>query len=58
MKNENLVKNWIEFSDMDANVANFTFLNMYPKPVELICYHCQHMAQKALNDMNTVCEWC
>lgn len=48
MKNENLVKNWLEFSDMDASLADFTFKNMHPKPLELICYHCQQATEKAL----------
>lgn len=48
MKNENLVKSWIEFSDMDASLADFTFHNMNPKPLELICYHCQQAAEKSL----------
>ena len=48
MKNESLVKNWIEFADMDANMASFTFENMHPKPLELICYHCQQAAEKIL----------
>ena len=48
MKNENLVKSWLDFSDMDASLANFTFENMHPKPLELICYHCQQAAEKAL----------
>lgn len=48
MKNENLVKNWLEFADMDANLAEFTFENMHPKPLELICYHCQQAAEKSL----------
>ena len=48
MKNENLVKNWLDFADMDANMAEFTFNNMHPKPLELICYHCQQAAEKAL----------
>ncbi|MBP5602343.1 MAG: HEPN domain-containing protein [Treponema sp.] len=51
MKNENLVKSWIEFADMDANLAVFTFENMYPKPLELICYHCQQAAEKILKAM-------
>lgn len=33
---------------MDASLADFTFANMYPKPLELICYHCQQAAEKAL----------
>ena len=48
MKNENLVKNGLEFADMDASLAEFSFANMHPKPLELICYHCQQAAEKAL----------
>lgn len=48
MKNENLVKDWLEFADMDAKLANFTFENMHPKPLEIICYHCQQAAEKML----------
>ncbi len=48
MQNEKLVKNWIDFADMDAKLAEFTFTNMYPKPLELICYHCQQSAEKML----------
>ena len=48
MKNEALVRNWLEFADMDANLAEFTFENMHPKPLELICYHCQQAAEKSL----------
>ena len=48
MKNEKLVQKWLEFADMDFSLAQFTFSNMYPKPLELICYHCQQAAEKAL----------
>lgn len=48
MRNESLVKSWLEFADMDADLADFTFDNMHPKPLELICYHCQQAVEKAL----------
>ena len=48
MKNESLVKSWLDFAEMDANLALFTFENMHPKPLELICYHCQQAAEKNL----------
>lgn len=57
MKNENLVKNWLEFADMDASLAEFSFANMHPKPLELICYHCQQAAEKALADKKRIVEW-
>ena len=48
MKNDALVKTWLDFAEMDSNLADFTFQNMYPKPLELICYHCQQAAEKAI----------
>jgi len=37
--NDDLVKEWYRFAMMDLNAA--IYLNtMYPKPLEIICYHC------------------
>ena len=43
-----LVKEWYRFAMMDLNAA--TTLNQYmePKPLEIICYHCQQSAEKML----------
>mgnify|MGYP002624503303 CR=1 FL=1 len=57
MKNEKLVQKWLEFADMDFSLAQFTFANMHPKPLELICYHCQQAAEKALSDARRIVVW-
>jgi HEPN domain-containing protein len=41
------VQEWIRFAEMDLNSANI-LSNHYPKPVEIICYHCQQSAEKIL----------
>ena len=39
---------WLEMAKTDYGVANHLFDNYYPKPLEIICYHCQQAAEKAL----------
>ena len=46
MKNEQTVKLWFQFAEMDYSTALFVNGNMYPKPLEIICYHCQQSAEK------------
>ncbi len=48
MKNESDVKEWIRFADMDVLSANHLNEIQYPKPLEIICYHCQQAAEKML----------
>jgi len=45
---DNIVKEWIKFSDMDLNTAKHISMTMNPVPLEIICYHCQQSAEKAL----------
>lgn len=42
-----LYKEWFEFAKRDLESAKF-LLNMYPKPIEIICYHCEQSAEKYL----------
>ena len=48
MKNSDVVKEWIAFAEMDYLTAKHLYENMYPKPLEIICYHCQQCAEKLL----------
>lgn len=48
MKNESDVKEWIRYADMDVISANHLNEIQYPKPMEIICYHCQQAAEKML----------
>jgi len=39
---------WLKFSDMDLMTAKHLWETMQPQPLEIICYHCQQAAEKAL----------
>jgi HEPN domain-containing protein len=45
---DDLVAEWIKFSDTDLATAKHLYENMRPMPLEIICYHCQQSAEKAL----------
>ena len=45
--NSTLVKEWYNFAEMDLISANH-LMSLVPIPVEIICYHCQQSAEKAL----------
>lgn len=47
MNNKDVAKEWFEFAMRDLKSAKF-LLNMYPKPIEIICYHCEQSAEKYL----------
>lgn len=38
---------WFIYVQMDYNSADY-LQNMYPMPIEIICYHCQQCAEKLL----------
>ena len=48
MKNEKTLKEWMEFARMDFLAAKHLYQHMYPKPLEIICYHCQQAIEKLL----------
>ena len=39
---------WLLSAETDLNVAQHLFETYYPKPIEIICYHCQQSAEKAI----------
>ncbi len=43
----NIVKEWLDYANRDLRSAKY-LLDMRPIPVEIICYHCQQAAEKAL----------
>lgn len=47
MDNKEVAKEWFEFARIDLESAKF-LINMYPKPIEIICYHCEQSAEKYL----------
>jgi HEPN domain-containing protein len=46
--NEDLVKEWYKFAEMDFITARHLFDTLHPKPLEIICYHCQQTVEKFL----------
>jgi HEPN domain-containing protein len=41
------ISEWIAYSDRDLSSAKY-LCGMNPKPLEIICYHCQQSAEKML----------
>lgn len=39
---------WLRFAKTDLGVAEHLDKEYYPKPFEIICYHCQQAAEKAV----------
>ncbi|RKI39393.1 HEPN domain-containing protein [bacterium D16-51] len=48
MQNNELIKEWLDFADMDFQTVKYLYENMRPKPLEIICYHCQQAVEKLL----------
>lgn len=42
-----IVKEWLDFANRDISSARY-LLGMNPVPLEIICYHCEQAAEKAL----------
>ena len=42
------VQRWLDFADNDLAVAKHLLETFHPKPLEIICYHCQQSAEKAI----------
>lgn len=43
-----VVSDWIKYAESDLRVAEHLFNDLYPKELEIICYHCQQSAEKAV----------
>lgn len=48
MDNKAPAQEWIQFSKMDLATASHLYDTMRPAPLEIICFHCQQAAEKAL----------
>ena len=48
MNKLDLVKEWFDIAADDMRSAVFLFDNLRPKPIEIICYHCQQAVEKAM----------
>lgn len=47
MNNREVASEWFEFAKRDLKSAEF-LIDMHPRPIEIICYHCQQCAEKYL----------
>lgn len=48
MKNKEFVDEWLKFAQMDYDTALHLHKSMIPEPLEIICFHCQQSAEKAV----------
>ncbi len=48
---ENEASEWLEFAENDYGVAKHLYETYYPKPIEIICFHCQQCAEKAVKSV-------
>ena len=39
---------WLNIAETDLGVARHLYETYHPKPLEIICYHCQQAAEKAI----------
>ena len=46
---------WLEFVKTDLGVAKHLNSQYYPKPFEIVCYHCQQAAEKAIKSIMIAC---
>ena len=53
MANEYLddTREWISFAEVDLGVAEHLDKTYHPKPLEIICFHCQQAAEKAVKSI-------
>ena len=53
MPHENIddAKVWLRYAEDDLGVAKHLFNTYYPKPLSIICYHCQQAAEKAVKSL-------
>ncbi len=47
MKKKDLINEWIEYAQRHSPLAEH-LTSMIPEPLEIICFHCQQTAEKAL----------
>ena len=53
MANEYLddAREWLSFAEADLGVAEHLNKTYHPKPLEIICFHCQQAAEKAVKSI-------
>ncbi|MCM1387657.1 MAG: HEPN domain-containing protein [Bacillus sp. (in: Bacteria)] len=49
------IREWYDMAVVDLGVAKHLYDTYYPKPLEIICYHCQQAAEKAIKALIMYC---
>lgn len=45
---DSAAKEWLDFAQTDLGVARHLLETYRPQPLEIVCYHCQQTAEKAI----------
>ena len=53
MSEMEIVREWFEIALTDIKAADHLYKTMHPRPLEIICYHCQQAAEKSLKGFIT-----
>ena len=48
MNEHDIVREWLQIAYDDYDNAKYLYDNKSPKPLEIICYHCQQSVEKTL----------
>ena len=48
MNEHDIVREWLKIAFDDYDSAQYLYDNKDPKPLEIICYHCQQSVEKSL----------
>ncbi len=51
------VKEQLDYAAQDLGVAKHLFENDHSKPLEIVCYHCQQSAEKAIKAVIVSLHW-
>ena len=43
-----IIAAWLAYANADYDTATFLYEKQYPRQLEIICYHCQQAAEKAI----------
>ena len=51
METDSIVKEWVDFAKMDWMTARHLYESFFPRPREIICFHCQQSIEKMLKGL-------
>ena len=48
---DEIISTWLQYAWADFDTATFLYEKQYPRQLEIICYHCQQAAEKAIKGL-------